>query len=178
MPITTKRGDDGHTDLMYSKRVPKSHPRIAAYGAIDELTAALGLARVNGLDGKPEKLVADIQRQLIVVMGELATLEEDHERYKEGGHRLVDEAMVETLTEISKRLEEDNDLRFSGWAIPGDDGPLAAHLDFARVTCRRAEREVWALIESGDVTNRKIANYLNRISDILWLLARTPDTQP
>lgn len=174
MPITTKRGDDGHTDLMYAKRLPKTHPRISAYGSIDELTAALGLARVNGLGGKPEKLVADIQRQLIVVMGELATLEEDHERYQKDGHRLVDEAMVETLTEISKRLEEDNDLRFSGWSIPGDDGPLAAHLDFARVTCRRAEREVWALIESGDVTNPRLANYLNRISDILWLLARVP----
>jgi cob(I)alamin adenosyltransferase len=98
MPITTKRGDDGHTDLMYAKRLPKTHPRISAYGAIDELTATLGLTRVNGLEGKPEKLVADIQRQLIVVMGELAALEEDHERYQKDGHRLVDEAMVETLT--------------------------------------------------------------------------------
>ena len=177
MSITTKRGDEGQTDLMYAKRIPKTHPRISAYGAIDELTAALGIARVHGLDGKPEKLVADIQRQLIVVMGELATLEEDHERYEKDGHRRVDDAMVETLTEISKRLEEDNDLRFSGWAIPGDDGPLAAHLDFARVTCRRAEREVWSLIESGDVQNQRIANFLNRVSDILWLLARLPDTQ-
>ncbi|MEM9479960.1 MAG: cob(I)yrinic acid a,c-diamide adenosyltransferase [Verrucomicrobiota bacterium] len=172
MPITTKRGDNGETDLMYGKRVPKTHQRIAAYGAIDELTSALGVARCAGLAGKPEKMVTDIQRQLIVVMGELALMPEDAARYEKDGHRQVDDAMVETLTEISKRLEEDNDLTFSGWAIPGDDGPLAAQLDLARVICRRAEREVWALIESGEIENQRIANFLNRISDIIWLLAR------
>src|SRR6185295_5496125 len=98
MSIATKTGDDGTTSLMYGRRVSKTDPRVAAYGSVDELTAALGLARAATTDKFLGDQILAIQKDLILVMGELATLPEDLERYAKDGFQVATAAMVERLT--------------------------------------------------------------------------------
>ena len=170
MSIVTKGGDRGTTALMYNRRVPKSHPRVEAYGAGDELNAAIGLARAAAKDGLlPEKLAA-VQQDLVRLMGELATAVEDLPRYVKDGHALVTSAMTATLDKWIAELESAN-VSAKGWAMPGASMGSAA-LDFARTVCRRAERRACALQEASQLDNPEIVTYLNRLSDLLWLLAR------
>ena len=168
MSITTKRGDGGQTDLLFGRRVPKTHPRMAACGAIDELSAALGLVRAEIHGSDRDGRLAEIQRDLIAVMGELATDAEDIGKYREMGFaRLGGEAAAQIEAEIAAL--EASLPKPEGWALPGDSGSrAAAQLDFARAVCRRAEREVAAI----DDTPSAILPYLNRLSDLLWLMAR------
>ena len=167
MSIVTKTGDQGETSLMYARRVPKNDPRVEAYGSVDELTTALGLARAICED----KFVADeifaAQKDLINVMGELATAPEDRERYLKDGFHVSDAKMVDRVTAVIADLETDKSLYPKDWVIPGANAVSAA-LDFARVTCRRAERHVATLKDP----NAEILRYLNRLSDWCWLLAR------
>lgn len=172
MSIATKRGDEGHTDLMYGRRVSKSDPRVAAYGAVDELNAALGLVRVS--NGQPSILeqVSKIQTQLIPLMGELATASEDAMRYAKD-YGLTSAAMTAELSDAVTQIETDLNIRFKGWAIPGNDAtPCSAYLDLARTICRRSERHIAALLENDGTLNREPLRFLNRLSDLLWLLAR------
>ncbi|MFV1995802.1 MAG: cob(I)yrinic acid a,c-diamide adenosyltransferase [Verrucomicrobiales bacterium] len=178
MSITTKKGDEGMTDLMYGRRISKTEIRLEAGGAIDELNAALGVARAVA-DCSPEArdAIGGIQRELIGAMGELATLEEDLELYVEGGHARVSAAMVERLTELGARYEIEGSAS-ADWAIPGDKGSLAgAQLDYARTVCRRAEREVAGLIECLEIANGEMLKYFNRLSDVLWLMARAEENR-
>ena len=169
MSISTKRGDDGQTDLMFGRRVSKSDQRVAAYGAADELNAALGLVRVSDCEEMTRTLVPSIQEDLIILMGELATDPEDHPRYLDSGFKLVSTEMTDRLGAEVDRIERDFEIKFKGWALPGEAGLLgAAHLDVARTVCRRAEREA-AILTGGD---DEVGRYLNRLSDLLWLLAR------
>jgi cob(I)alamin adenosyltransferase len=170
MSIVTKTGDGGMTGLMYNRRVPKHHPRVAAYGAVDELNAALGLARAT----TTEPLVADnllsIQKDLVVVMGELCVQPEDLPRYFGAGYSPVTSALTAKLDGLVRELEARN-ISFQGWATPGAN-PSAATLDVARTVCRRAERCVSELGEAGETVNPEILVFLNRLSDLLWLFAR------
>ena len=152
---------------MYGRRVPKNDPRVEAYGAVDELTAVLGMAR-SVCDNKfvSEQILA-VQRDLIIVMGELATTPEDRERYLKDGFQLTSDKMVDRITAVIVDLEKDKALYPKDWVIPGDTAVSAA-LDFARTTCRRAERSVAAL----PGVNGEILRYLNRLSDLCWLVAR------
>ena len=170
MSISTKRGDDGGTDLMLGRRVSKADQRVAAYGAVDELNAALGLARVADCsEATSADLLPRVQKDLVVLMGELATHPDDLPRYLESGFTQVGEAMVDVLSDEVDRIERDFEITFKGWAMPGDAGRSgAAQLDLARTICRRAEREVVVLAAE----NVEIVRYLNRLSDLLWLLAR------
>jgi cob(I)alamin adenosyltransferase len=174
MSISTERGDDGETDLLYGRRVSKTHPRVIAGGAIDELNAALGLVRVVGGGEKDLAVLLElIQRDLINLMGEVALLEEDRERYLEGDAIVIDAEAVEKLADEVRSMEKNSELKFTGWALPGAGGSeVAARLDFARTVCRRAERELAGLLESGEVSNTQLLRYLNRLSDLCWLLAR------
>ncbi len=175
MSIATKTGDAGITGLMYNRRVSKCHSRVEAYGSVDELNAAIGLARAtSGADFVSGQLLA-VQCDLVVLMGELATLVEDLPRYVKDGFKLVTPAMTVKLDELVKQLESKN-ISFKGWATPGATVGSAA-LDVARTTCRRAERRVCALHEAGQLQNPDIIIYLNRLSDTLWLLARWVETQ-
>ncbi len=161
------------TDLMYGRRVSKTDARVAAYGAVDEMNAALGVARVEEGDAAVGETIASIQKSLITVMGELATAAEDLDRYVKDGFSLTTDAMVSELTAGVERFENEFEIRFKGWAIPGENATArSAHLDVARTICRRAEREVAALFEAGLQDNREILRYLNRLSDLLWLMAR------
>jgi cob(I)alamin adenosyltransferase len=171
MSIVTKTGDKGETSLMYGHRVSKGDPRVDAYGCIDELTAALGLAR----SVSPDKFISDeilaVQKDLIVVMGELATAQSDRERYVKDGFQLTTAAMVDRVTAMIVDLEKDESLYPKDWVIPGGTSVSAA-LDFARATCRRAERHIAAVGINELDFNVEILRYLNRVSDLCWILAR------
>jgi cob(I)alamin adenosyltransferase len=167
MSIVTKTGDQGETSLMYSRRVPKSDPRVEAYGCVDELNSALGLVRACSEDRFASEQILAIQKELVVVMGELATLPEDRARYVKDGFQLTTAAMVDRVGGVIGKLEQDKALYPKDWVLPGDSR-LSAALDLARTTCRRAERRVAAL---GDL-NTEILRYLNRLSDLCWILAR------
>jgi cob(I)alamin adenosyltransferase len=175
MSIATKTGDDGTTALMYGRRVPKTHPRIEACGAVDELNATLGVARASAEpDFLRDNLLA-IQKDLIVLMGEVCVATEDLPRYTKDGHSLVTPAMTAKLDALVREIEAQN-VGSKGWATPGATAASAA-LDLARTICRRAERRVCALKETGELKNAEIVIYLNRLGDLLWLFARRVETK-
>jgi cob(I)alamin adenosyltransferase len=165
--IVTKTGDTGETSLMYGRRVSKADPRVDAYGCVDELNAALGLARALSQDPFVCDQILAAQKDLIVLMGELATAREDLDRYLKDGFHLTTAAMVDRLSSIIVDIEKDKSLYPKDWVVPGKN-PLSAALDLARTTCRRAERCVAAARD----TNPEVLRYLNRLSDLCWILAR------
>jgi cob(I)alamin adenosyltransferase len=169
MSIITKTGDDGTTGLMYNRRVSKSDPRVEAYGAVDELNSALGMAKAAGLGSLRER-VETVQAELVAVMGELALLPQDAERYQKDGYATLSPQMIERLEAWAADVESKG-LSFKGWATPGANAAAAA-LDLARGICRRAERNAWALKSEDALSNNEIPIYLNRLSDLLWLWAR------
>jgi cob(I)alamin adenosyltransferase len=171
MSIVTKTGDKGETSLMYGHRVPKGDARVDAYGCIDELTAALGLARSIATDKFISDEILAAQKDLIVVMGELATVPGDRERYSKDGFHITTSAMVDRITAVIEDLEKDKSLYPKNWVIPGGT-TVSAALDFARATCRRAERHIAAFSTSDKEFNVEILRYLNRLSDLCWVLAR------
>jgi cob(I)alamin adenosyltransferase len=171
MSIVTKTGDKGETSLMYGHRVSKSDPRVDAYGCVDELTAALGLARSVSTDKFVSDEIFAVQKDLIVVMGELATAPSDRERYVKDGFQLTTSAMVDRVTALIVDLEKDESLYPKDWVIPGAT-PVSAALDFARATCRRAERHIAEVSINESDFDVEILRYLNRISDLCWILAR------
>jgi len=175
MSIATKTGDNGTTALMYGRRVPKNHPRVEAYGAVDELNAALGLARATAATDFVSGNLLAIQKELVTLMGELAVANEDLARYVKGGFTLVTPAMTAKLDALVKEIEAQN-VSFKGWATPGATQNSAA-LDVARTVCRRAERRVCDLQSAGELKNDEIIIFLNRLSDLLWLFARWVETQ-
>ena len=157
---------------MYGRRVPKTHPRVEAYGCVDELTAALGIVRSSCSDASLSEQILTVQKDLIVVMGELATDSQDRERYIQDGFQVTSPEMVDHLTDATAELEKDKSLYPKDWVIPGNT-PLSAALDIARTTCRRAERRVAGIMGTEKDFNPEIVRYLNRLSDLCWLLARS-----
>ena len=175
MSIATRTGDQGTTGLMYNRRVKKSHPRVEAYGSVDELNAAIGVARAQATDEWLSGQLLAIQKDLVVLMGELATAPADGERYVKDGYQLVTPILTSKLDQLVADLEAQK-ISFQGWATPGGTS-LSAALDVARTTCRRGERRVFALGETGEAVNPEILIFLNRLSDLLWLLARWVETR-
>ena len=164
------------TALMYGRRVPKSHPRVEACGSVDELNAALGLARATAGHAFIRENLPVIQKDLIVLMGELCVQPEDLARYTKDGYSLVAPAMTVKLDALIREIESQGD-GLKGWATPGGTVNAAA-LDVARTICRRAERHVCALKETGELRNAEIIIYLNRLGDLLWLFARWVEAKP
>jgi cob(I)alamin adenosyltransferase len=171
MSIATKTGDAGETALMYGRRLPKTDRRVEAYGTVDELNAALGLARATTKIELIQGTLLAIQKELVILMGELAVADEDRERYRRDGYQVVTAAMVDSLTWAVDDLEQKHHISFKHWATPGTTLNGAA-LDVARTVCRRAERHVVGLVDSAEYVNPESIRYLNRLSDVLWLLAR------
>jgi cob(I)alamin adenosyltransferase len=170
MSITTLRGDGGETDLLFGQRVAKTHPRIVSVGEVDELNAALGLARALApAAARSVGVISGVQAELFSLMGELATREEDQARYEASGFSRLTAAHLAGLTTVGATLESDLQTRFTDWAVPGaNTPPHGAALDLARTICRRAERAVLTVSGPGALA----VAYLNRLSDVLWLLAR------
>ncbi len=175
MSIVTKTGDDGSTALIYGRRVPKTHPRIEACGAVDELNATLGLARASAKYDFVRDNLLVIQKDLVVLMGETGVVTEDLPRYVKDGYSLVTPEMPAKLDALVREIEAQK-INLQGWATPGET-MNAATLDAARTVCRRAERRVCALKESGELLNAEIVVYLNRLGDLLWLFARQEEAR-
>jgi len=172
MSIATRTGDDGTTALMYGRRVGKADPRVEAFGTVDELNAALGLARAHAaLPLVREELLA-VQTQLVALMGELAVAPEDLARYHATEkYPKLEEGALAHLDAMVTMIEREK-IKFEGWATPGASVASAA-LDVARTVCRRAERRV---VELSAAENALAIRYLNRLSDVLWLMARYTET--
>ena len=156
---------------MYGRRLSKADPRVDAYGCVDELSAALGLARSVASDKFISDQIFAVQKDLVVVMGELATAPVDRERYLKDGFHLTTSELVDRITAVIFDLEKDQSLYPKDWVIPGGT-PVSAALDFARTTCRRAERCIATFSAGEDEFNPEILRYLNRLSDFCWILAR------
>ena len=176
MRIYTRKGDRGTTGLLFGgERVPKSHPRTEAYGTTDEAVSALGLARAAlGSDQRTDltDLVLRLQRELFVVGAELATHADRRGRLT-GGVTLVTEPMVTALEREIDALEA----RFpqpTEFVLPGESLAGAA-IDLARATVRRAERACVALDISGELPGSFVIPYLNRLADLLFVMARAAD---
>jgi cob(I)alamin adenosyltransferase len=120
-------------------------------------------------------VVLSVQKELVVLMGELAIADEDRERFIKDGYETVTSAMVDRLTNVVNDLEQNRHIAYKHWATPGHSLASAA-LDVARTTCRRAERRIVGLADSADYVNPETIRYLNRLSDVLWLFARFVET--
>ena len=170
MKIYTKTGDSGETGLFGGGRIPKDSLRVAAYGEVDELNAALGLARALDPQEFADTLLQRIQRDLFTIGAELATSDPDklHKALSRGG-AVIGESDVAALEDAidghESRLEP-----LKNFILPGG-APKAAALHFARTVCRRAERVVVALSRHEQISPA-ILRYLNRLSDLLFVLAR------
>jgi cob(I)alamin adenosyltransferase len=167
MSIATKHGDSGKTGLIGGARVSKADLRVEAYGTIDELGSAMGLARAICGDEEVRALTKELQRELFVVSGAVANPASGGD---DAPAAYVTPAMVEALTAHVHRLEQTEGI-LSDWSLPGEHAAAAAY-DLARTVCRRAERCVVRLAESGEGVNQYVIPYLNRLSDLLWLLGR------
>jgi cob(I)alamin adenosyltransferase len=176
LSIATKTGDSGETSLMYGRRVPKTDAHVDAYGCVDELNAALGLARATSTEPLLTEQISAAQKELVTVMGELATGAQDMERYLKDGFQQTSAAMTDRLTSVVDDLEAKMG-KFKHWSVPGDT-MASATLDLARTVCRRAERRVAALMAADAKFNPEILRYLNRLSDLCWLLARYAERLP
>jgi cob(I)alamin adenosyltransferase len=175
--IYTKTGDDGTTGLLYGGRVSKADPATEAYGTTDESVAVLGLARALTEDPSLAEQLLHLQRQLFVVGADLAT--NPAERGKlEPGVSLVTEGDVEGLEAWIDELVRAHPLP-NAFVVPGAN-PVSACLDVARSVVRRAERRVVELREGGAEVNDAVVRYLNRLSDLLFVLARVAagETEP
>lgn len=168
--IATRTGDDGLTTQLYGKRLPKTHPRIVANGSIDELSSHLGLAKAFCEIPAVRETLQRIQLELISLMGEVGVVNEDQEKYLASKIPHLEDAALDSLDNLVDELETE-ERRFTGWILAGTS-PYQAALHVARAVCRRAERDVIALREHGERLRTLPAQYLNRLSDVLWLLAR------
>jgi cob(I)alamin adenosyltransferase len=174
MSISTRKGDAGSTDLLFGQRVLKSHPRVIALGDVDELNAALGLVRLHAQKPETKAVAEQVQQWLIGLMGQLATPVGGEERYEETHSQRIATEQVSYLDGWVEKLEREGQFKFTGWVLPGAAGsPGGAFADAARTICRRAERAIIALDSTGDeLESEEPLRFLNRLSDVLWLLAR------
>jgi cob(I)alamin adenosyltransferase len=166
MKIYTKTGDAGTTGLFGGPRVSKDDPRIEAYGSIDELNAVLGIVRTTGLAAEQNGLLKKIQDSLFSIGAELATPEpEKHGLKWSGGPSVLEiESAIDAADEKLPALRN--------FVLPGGT-PAAAYLHLARTVCRRSERQVVSLRHDPKVSDvSEIIVYLNRLSDLLFVLAR------
>jgi cob(I)alamin adenosyltransferase len=182
--VATGRGDDGTTGLLYGgARIAKDDLRTEAYGTIDEAVAALGMARADlgikaqygtlaiGLSGLGD-IILRLQRELFVVGAELATNPEAWDRLSDGTTRVSAE-MVTGLDDLLRGLEADLEMPRE-FVVPGETRPSAA-LELARTIVRRAERRAVGLKHDGSIPGEHLLPYLNRLADLLWVLARAAE---
>jgi cob(I)alamin adenosyltransferase len=168
MKIYTRTGDAGATALFGGGRVSKDHPRVEAYGDVDELNAALGLARAIELMPRIDEVLVPVQRDLFAIGALLAT--PDHAKMREQLQkaRIDDERIAELERAIDDCEQELEPLR--SFILPGGT-PKSGALHVARTICRRAERRVVTLAQDVELPSLVI-QYLNRLSDLLFMLAR------
>ncbi len=165
MSIATKQGDGGQTGLIGGARVSKCDPRVECYGTVDELISQMGFARSICSDKEVCERLKQLQRELFKVNSAIARSPED-----EGSGPEVTQEMVGSLESEVHRIESVPGI-VADWSLPGEL-PDAAAIDVARTICRRAERSAMRVLEAGQLGNTLVLAYLNRLSDLLWLLGR------
>jgi cob(I)alamin adenosyltransferase len=168
LKIYTKTGDQGTTGLFGGGRVDKDHPRVEAYGDVDELNAALGLARAIELMPRIDEVLVPLQRDLFAIGALLATPDRDKMHEQLAKARVDDARIAELERAIDDGERELEPLR--AFILPGGT-PKSAALHVARTVCRRAERRVVALRREVELP-QLVVIYLNRLSDLLFVLAR------
>lgn len=169
MRIYTRTGDDGTTGLFRGGRVSKADAATEAYGAVDEAVATLGLARALSDSPPARGLILRLQRELFVVGADLATNPDKRDRLEPGISLVTDEMVRDLETLIDQRVAEQPLPDY--FVVPGES-PVSAALDLARVTVRRAERRAVAMRDAGGMVSDEALRYLNRLSDLLFVLAR------
>jgi len=166
MDSFNKKGDRGTTSLLFGHRVPKHSPRPEAYGAVDEASSALGLARGLISDSELKRIILTIQEELFLVGAELASLPDETSRLKARiteEHTLKLEKLIEQYEEITNMPKA---------FVPPGGTPAAGALDLARSIIRRAERRIAKLFDDGDIKNPELLSYCNRLADLLFTLGR------
>ncbi len=170
--LWTGKGDDGTTGLLYGGRVPKTSPRIEALGAVDEAQAAIGVARAEVEPGRElDDLLIAVERELWVLMAEVATEPANRSKLSPGASLVTDEmlqALSDRVDEVGGRFEPPSE-----FVVPGQDR-CSALLDLARTVVRRAERAAAAVGDEDSL----VVPYLNRLSSLLWTLARLVEGDP
>lgn len=170
--IATRTGDTGETGLLYGGRVRKTDARVDAYGAGDEAVSALGLARALCTDATVKSHILEIQRAMFTVNAELATASESR-HLLEKHFPTVTADMTSVLDNLLATLEDEVELPKS-FIIPGGSAGSGA-IDLARTIVRRTERAAVELADAGELINAEVPRYLNRLSDVLFMLARYED---
>jgi len=163
--IATRKGDGGLTRLGGGEIISKADARVEAYGAIDELNSAIGFARSHCADPEVRSEIRAIQRELFAVGSAVSTRAEAKDPIPE-----ITKAMVNRLDKLIERFEAEPGI-LRDWSIPGEFGGSAA-FDVARTVCRRAERANVRYVSGGGIIQPTVLEYLNRLSDVLWLCAR------
>ncbi len=174
MRIYTKKGDDGTTGLLYGGRVPKDDVRTDVYGTLDEAVAAMGLARAAGLVKVVDEIVTRLQREMFVVGAQLATAADNQDKLQDGVSR-VTPSMAESAESDIDALVGEHPLP-QEFILPGATAGSAG-LDMARSILRRAERKAVSMDREGLVPDPVILAYLNRVSDLLFVLARYEEAE-
>lgn len=161
--IYTRTGDDGTSGVLGGIRLPKYHARMEALGVLDEASAALGLARVQITNPQTGNLLKDAQRDLYTIMAEVAATPENVQQFQIMGSQRVEwlESQVDAIVALAPIP--------TGFILPGDS-PAGAALDLARTVVRRAERRVAELLDKGEINNRVMLQYLNRLSSLCFAL--------
>lgn len=172
--VYTKFGDKGETSLLYGGRVSKNNPHTEAYGITDEAVSAMGLGRSLSDDQRVKDILRDLQRELFTIAAELATEPDKYELFKQH-FKPVTQEMVDSLEQTIDSLEEEFEMP-KVFVLPGGS-PASSAIDMARTVIRTAERRVVALAEAGGLTNELILNYMNRLGDLLFVLARYQDRE-
>jgi cob(I)alamin adenosyltransferase len=172
MSIVTKTGDKGKTSLYCGKRVCKDNARVEACGSLDEVSSFLGMAKSVLKDRNTKRIIHSIQEELIVLCTELATSAAGSGKIK----KRVGAGSICVLEKEIECLENKCNVKIRSFCIPGNTAASSA-LDVARAVTRRAERRSVTLLKQGMIKNTNIVVYLNRLSDLLYLLARSNDNK-
>jgi cob(I)alamin adenosyltransferase len=173
MSIVTKTGDKGKTGLYRGKRVSKDDIRIEVCGSLDELCSFLGLAKSLAGDKKTRAILEDIQRDVFLVGSEVAT-ETRHTRKLKSS---ISPPHICKLEEHIERMERNVNLKDRCFVLPGDNA-AAATVDIARAVARRVERRLVTFSRKGLLRNAHVLVYLNRLSDLLFILSRSLEKRP
>ena len=174
MKLYTRMGDEGETALLFGQRLSKASPRTEAYGSLDSAISAMGLARALCRDTRVKETLLGLQRELFTVGSELATPPEDLDKLEEH-FKPVDAAMTEALERQIDDLKAQVNLP-RAFIVPGASAGSGA-IDMARSLLRTAERRAVALSDACELPNGEVLRYLNRLSDLLFILARYEDRE-
>ena len=160
------RGDGGETSLLGGQRVPKYDPRPETYGVLDEASSALGVARATTKNQKIKDIILSVQKDLLIMGAELSSVPEDIQNLA----RRIGEGDIKRLEQIIDELQKNITLK-NEFIYPGET-PVSAEIDVGRTIIRRAERKAASLKNEGLLLSAEINRYLNRLADMLFVLAR------